>query len=144
MGRRCPTRAFPRNSAQFGATLADAAPNEAPTTELPCDQSSRVPPETSAASPQQEALRAQLTKSSPYAWGGVGDIIFQPDGGLKTPWGQGTWGLHPGAPAQSFFADFIGAKHNVRMMQSGLAVSTRCSDGNVVLLRSIKAAKART
>ena len=93
-----------------------------------------MPPETSAASPQQEALRAQLTKSSPYAWGGVGDIIFQPDGGLKTPWGQGKWGdaSTPKKP-NTLFAEFIGQVHMLAFEgQSGRFESTRCSDGETV------------
>ena len=39
------------------------------------------------------------------------------------------------------YADFVGAKHNVKLLPSGLGVSTRCADKNTVLLRSIKAAK---
>ena len=42
---------------------------------------------------------------------------------------------------QALFADFVGAKHNVKLLPSGLGVSTRCADKNTVLLRSIKAAK---
>ena len=34
-------------------------------------------------------------------------------------------------------------KHNVRMLASGMGISTRCNDNNVVLVRSIKAAKAK-
>ena len=40
------------------------------------------------------------------------------------------------------YADFVGAQHNVRFdLQTGMGVSTRCSDSNVVLVRSIKSAK---
>ena len=49
------------------------------------------------------------------------------------------------ASGHSVAADFVGAKHNVRFdMSSGMGVSTRCADSNVVLVRSIKAAKARS
>ena len=42
------------------------------------------------------------------------------------------------------FADFVGAKHNVKFdLTTGMGVSTRCSDSNVVLVRSLKAAKER-
>jgi len=84
------------------------------------------------------ALAAQLVANSPYAWGGVGDMSFKDGGILETPWGSGQWGLH--SPS-ALYADFVGAKHNVRMLESGMGISTRCSDSNVVLVRSIKAAK---
>ena len=41
------------------------------------------------------------------------------------------------------YADFVGAKHNVEMLPSGMGISTRCGDNNVVLVRSIKQAKAK-
>ena len=81
-----------------------------------------------------------LISESPYAWGGVGDMVFNADGSLQTPWGVGQWGAHPDAE-DHVFADFVGAKHNVKLLPSGLGVSTRCADKNTVLLRSIKAAK---
>ena len=64
---------------------------------------------------------------------------------LETPWGKGEWGLHPSdAEGTAVYADFVGAKHNVRFeLSSGMGVSTRCNDNNVVLVRSIKAAKAK-
>ena len=66
--------------------------------------------------------------------------VAQNDGSLQTPWGVGQWGAHPDAE-DHVFADFVGAKHNVKLLPSGLGVSTRCADKNTVLLRSIKAAK---
>ena len=83
-----------------------------------------------------------LQRESPWAWGGVGDLVFKPDGKLETPWGAGTWGAHDSADGV-VFADFVGSKHNVRLLPSGLGVSTRCSDANTVLVRSIRAAKER-
>ena len=85
-------------------------------------------------------LGEHLIAHSPYAWGGVGDMVFNADGSLQTPWGVGQWGAHPDAE-DHVFADFVGAKHNVKLLPSGLGVSTRCADKNTVLLRSIKAAK---
>ena len=85
----------------------------------------------------------QLMERSPYAWGGVGDMSFRENGVLETPWGKGEWGVHSGdASGNTVWADFVGAKHNVRFMESRLGVSTRCSDNNLVLVRSIKNAKA--
>ena len=90
-------------------------------------------------------LGAKLIANSPYAWGGVGDMEFVAGGVLKTPWGKGEWTIHPGdASGHSVSADFVGAKHNVRFdPETGMGVSTRCADSNVVLVRSIKAAKQR-
>ena len=76
---------------------------------------------------------------SPWAWGGVGGFKFEADGKLTTPWGGGTWGVLRDVP-DAVFADFVGAKHNLLLSHS-VAVSTRCSDNNVVLLRSVKDAK---
>ena len=91
-------------------------------------------------------LGAHLIRNSPYAWGGVGDMVFEEEGVLSTPWGKGEWGVHPAdeSPATAVYADFVGAKHNVRFdLSTGMGVSTRCNDNNVVLVRSIKAAKAK-
>lgn len=86
----------------------------------------------------------ELVRRSPYAWGGIGDIFFHEGGSLKTPWGDGQWGAHAAdGGGRSFFADFVGAKHNVLVLESGMGISTRCADNNVVLVRSIKAAKAK-
>ena len=41
---------------------------------------------------------------------------------------------------QHVFADFAGSRHNLRMPAQGLAVSTRCGDSNIVLVRSMKGA----
>ena len=68
------------------------------------------------------------------------------DGGvLDTPWGKGQWAIHAGdSSGLSVAADFVGAKHNVRFdLATGMGVSTRCSDSNVVLVRSIKEAKKK-
>ena len=70
-------------------------------------------------------------------------MTFKPGGVLETPWGQGRWGLHAGQEESAIYADFVGSKHNVRMLPSGMGVSTRCGDNNVVLVRSIKSAKAK-
>ena len=67
-------------------------------------------------------------------------MSFKAGGVLQTPWGAGKWGL---LGERAVFADFVGAKHNVRVLPSGMGISTRCNDNNVVLVRSIKAAKAK-
>ena len=90
-------------------------------------------------------LGAHLIAHSPYAWGGVGDMKFEDGGVLDTPWGKGQWAIHAGdSSGLSVAADFVGAKHNVRFdLATGMGVSTRCSDSNVVLVRSIKEAKKK-
>jgi len=90
-------------------------------------------------------LGKHLIANSPYAWGGVGDMVFREGGVLETPWGKGAWALHADdRGGHSVSADFVGAKHNVRFdLESGMGVSTRCGDNNVVLVRSVKLAKER-
>jgi len=120
--------------------LADSSGKSAAedTKPLSCDDSSRAGGEQGAAAGD---LVAKLQAQSPFAWAGVGDMIFKADGVLSSPWGVGKWGAHPGDSA-AIFADFVGTRHNVRIMPSGLGISTRCTDNNVVLLRSIKKAKS--
>jgi len=87
----------------------------------------------------QTAVAQTVMGQSPWAWGGVGGFSFEANGKLTTPWGQGSWGVHSDG-SEAVFADFVGAKHNLVLSHS-VAVSTRCSDSNVVLLRSVKNAK---
>uniref|UniRef100_A0A7S2NNV6 Nucleotide-diphospho-sugar transferase domain-containing protein n=1 Tax=Haptolina brevifila TaxID=156173 RepID=A0A7S2NNV6_9EUKA len=122
---------LPLAEAQAGGGANAMATTDEPT--LSCDRSG-----ASSGSSLGPMLAASLVERSPYAWGGMGDLIFSQDGTLKTPWGTGSWGLH--SPS-ALWADFVGAKHNVRMLPSGLGISTRCGDNNVVLVRSIKVAK---
>jgi hypothetical protein len=106
---------------------------------LPCDRGG------GDAASAQSKLGAHLIAHSPFAWGGVGDMVFKEGGVLDTPWGKGTWGLHPAdTSGQAVYADFVGAKHNlVFSLETEMGVSTRCDDNNVVLVRSIKAAKEK-
>lgn len=85
------------------------------------------------------ALAADLIERSPFAWAGIGDMHFKAGGELETPWGAGKWG---GLGGRWISADFVGSKHNVNFLPTGLGVSTRCGDRNTVLVRSIKASKA--
>ena len=130
-GRGEDLRALPLSDASDAKAGAEAGP-------LGCSRSG-------ATGSSASKIGAHLIAHSPYAWGGVGDMIFQEEGVLETPWGKGEWGLHPSDGAgTAVYADFVGAKHNVRFeLSSGMGVSTRCTDNNVVLVRSIKAAKAK-
>ena len=85
----------------------------------------------------QAGAALRVVRDSPWAWGGVTDLVFHADGSLDTPWGKGTWGGLPGTD-EHVFADFVGSKHNLRVLPRGLGVSTRCGDSNIVLVRSMK------
>ena len=118
--------------------LADSAGGNGEQRPLGCDRSGGTGDDSSI-------LGKHLIANSPYAWGGVGDMTFTSGGVLETPWGKGQWAIHSGdSTGNSVSADFVGAKHNVRFdLSTGMGVSTRCADSNVVLVRSIKAAKAK-
>ena len=118
--------------------MADRGAAAANDTPLSCER----PSDTGDGS---TTLGAHLIANSPYAWGGVGDMGFEDGGVLTTPWGKGQWAVHSGDPSgKTVFADFVGAKHNVRFdLATGMGVSSRCNDGNVVLVRSLKAAKEK-
>ena len=115
--------------------LADTSTAHADAHSLQCDAASR---EGASARLGAEA-GWRVVDESPWAWGGVTGLAFHPDGTLDTPWGKGVWGGLPDAP-QHVFADFVGSRHNLRVQPQGLAVSTRCGDANIVLVRSMKGA----
>ena len=78
-------------------------------------------------------------------WAGHSGFVLSDDGGLKTPWGEGTWGAIPtlgtaeaGGTDRLFF-DFAGTKHMVEGFttekQKGgelFMTSVRCADGEKV------------
>lgn len=71
---------------------------------------------------------AKQIVGSQWAWAGVDGLEFAPGGKLKTPWGEGMWGIVPsegGTPPVEdndfvlkcngcLFADFANANHNLR------------------------------
>jgi hypothetical protein len=73
-------------------------------------------------------------------WAMNGGFTPQPDGALKTPWGDGTWGVIPPEAAEGkdrLFVDFAGTKHmieEVRVEKGGevTMTSVRCNDGEKV------------
>ena len=73
-------------------------------------------------------------------WAMNGGVTPQPDGTLKTPWGEGTWGVIPPDKAEGkdrLFVDFAGTKHMIeeaRVEKGGevTMTSTRCNDGEKV------------
>ena len=73
-------------------------------------------------------------------WSGVKGFTPKLDGTLKTPWGNGNWGVVPVKDADGkdvLFFDFIGAKHMVSegTLERGgevRMISVRCTDGEKV------------
>ena len=61
-----------------------------------------------ASSRLQTEAALRVVRDSPWAWGGVTDLVFHADGSLDTPWGKGTWGGLPGTD-EHVFADFVGS-----------------------------------
>ena len=65
---------------------------------------------------------ASAVVGTSWTWAGIKSMTFQPGGVLKTPWGEGKWGLalrpkgmpQCAPPNECLFADFSGALHNVR------------------------------
>lgn len=100
--------------------LADMGPEATPGAAPSCERDEGV------AEPAEATLGATLVEKSPYAWAGIGDMHFKGDGTLETPWGAGRWGGLGAEHPRGIFADFVGSKHNVEFLPSGLGVSTRC------------------
>ena len=73
-------------------------------------------------------------------WARNGGFVPRPDGTLKTPWGDGTWGVIPLEAAEGkdrLFVDFAGTKHMIeeaRVEKGGevTMTSVRCNDGEKV------------
>ena len=73
-------------------------------------------------------------------WARNGGFTPKPDGTLKTPWGDGTWGVIPPQAAEGkdrLFVDFAGTKHMIeeaRVEKGGevTMTSVRCNDGEKV------------
>jgi len=100
-------------------------------------------PSAATVTPDLEALAQRTLVGQPWAWAGVKGLEFHADGFLKTPWGEGRWGvLDAGAAgttnALRVFSEFAGAKHVLAFDAPEplrMFVSSRCSDGDVVLGR---------
>ena len=117
--------------------LADAADASAAVSSLSCDADRSW---NHAPNADDAKLGELMRESSPWAWGGVGGFSFGGEGTLTTPWGSGSWSARNGL----IHVDFAGSKHNVQVDSPSLtAISTRCGDSNVVIIRSIKAAEAK-
>ena len=97
----------------------------------------------SAAEAQSSALALALRGRPTWSWAGTTPFTFSPDGQLQTPWGTGVWGLLPGEE-RGAFADFAGAHVVLEFEDHGAGVdtfvSTRCSDGDLVVGRPFTAA----
>jgi len=98
---------------------------------------------------RRESITSSEIRKSPLAskvlgtewlWAGIKSLSFNDDGKLKTPWGEGKWGLaikpkgmsmcQP--PNECLFADFSGAAHHVSFELPSTFTSMRVGDGEVV------------
>lgn len=70
-----------------------------------------------------------------WKWGGVPGLVFGSLGALKTPWGEGKWGIVPGdTTGEAIFADFASALHNLKFdLPAGQFTSERVGDGEKVV-----------
>jgi len=64
---------------------------------------------------------ASYALGSEWTWAGIKSLTFNPAGKVKTPWGEGKWGLalkpkglpQCEAPAECLYVDFSGAAHHL-------------------------------
>ena len=83
---------------------------------------------------------ASAVLGTEWMWAGIKSMIFNDAGVLKTPWGEGKWGLamrpkgmpQCAPPNECLFADFSGAAHHLYFDLHSKFVSVRVGDGEVV------------
>ena len=83
---------------------------------------------------------ASAVLGTKWTWAGIRHMEFKPAGVLKTPWGEGKWGLAArpkglplcAPPAECLFVDFSGAAHHVSFELPLHFSSTRVGDGEQV------------
>ena len=83
---------------------------------------------------------ASAVLGTKWTWAGIRHMEFKPTGVLKTPWGEGKWGLalRPkglplcAPPHECLFVDFSGAAHHVSFEMPLRFSSTRVGDGEQV------------
>ena len=84
---------------------------------------------------------AVAVRGTEWLWAGIKSLIFNDAGRLKTPWGEGKWGLAQrpkgltmcAAPREYLFVDFSGAAHHVYFSDDLTKfTSVRVGDGEVV------------
>ena len=61
----------------------------------------------------ESRIRVLLTApGAKFNWSGVKRVEFKADGSVRTPWGEGTWGVLAGEAGEGqVWADFVGAHH---------------------------------
>ena len=83
---------------------------------------------------------ASAVLGTEWLWAGIKSLIFNDAGIVKTPWGEGKWGLalRPKGmpqcqpPNECLFVDFSGAAHHVYFELPARFVSVRVGDGEIV------------
>uniref|UniRef100_A0A7S2GKJ9 Uncharacterized protein n=1 Tax=Haptolina brevifila TaxID=156173 RepID=A0A7S2GKJ9_9EUKA len=98
---------------------------------------------------RRESISSADIRKSPLAtkvlgtewlWAGIKSMIFNDAGVLKTPWGEGKWGvaMRPKGmpqcmpPNECLFADFSGAAHHISFQLPSRFLSVRVGDGELV------------
>ena len=103
------------------------------------DECAKRPAANGIADSQLAQTLVKKTSARPGSWGGVQGIVLREDGSMKTPWGEGKWGVLPPKDG-SIYMDFIGTAHNLEL-QSGSPddvdapfqfKSKRCKDNDEV------------
>jgi hypothetical protein len=89
---------------------------------------------------QPRSAAAHAMKAKKWSWGGVTGMEFQAGGVLKTPWGEGAWGVM--RDGVGLWCEFAGAIHLLTFeavldQPFGMFVSQRCGDGDIVVGREI-------
>jgi len=79
--------------------------------------------------------RRVLQAGGKAEWGGIKFVEFLEGGQLKTPWGNGRWGVMDMAKSDMLYADFVGAEHQLQLKSWPFFESTRCSDGEKVKMK---------
>ena len=75
-------------------------------------------------------------------WAGIKGMTFSSGGGLRTPWGGGTWGRLRDAP-ETLFVDFMGQQHTLsedaaRGDAWPTLTSNRCGDSEKVTIKVVE------
>merc|ERR1719240_722630 len=88
----------------------------------------------------RQSKLATAVVGTKWSWASIKHMEFQPAGVLKTPWGNGKWGLairpkglpQCAPPNECLFADFSGAAPHVRFEMPTKFFSVRVGDGEQV------------
>ena len=98
--------------------------------------------ESISASEIQKCALCKSVLGTEWTWAGIRKMVFQDAGVLKTPWGEGKWGIAArpkgmpecfGEGRQCLFVDFSSAAHHVSFELPNRFKSLRVGDGEIVV-----------